>query len=398
MTTLAIDGGTPAVTATMPPWPVHTERERELLLDVLESGHWGSLTSPKVDQFAAAFARFQGAGHAVCTASGTAALEAALEALGVGTGDEVITSAWTFIASASAILTVGARPVFVDIDPTTNTIDPACIEAAVTSRTRAVMPVHVGGLPADMDEVMEVATGAGLPVLEDACQAWGAQWNSRGVGSIGDLGCFSFQETKNLAAGEGGMVVTDNPELHERVWSIHNTGRTPQSEGMFDFASVGRNLRMTAWQAAILHAQLERVPEQMDRRDRAAARFTDALADIPGLTPLRIDKRVTRCAWHLYQFTYDPDAFGGEDRATFLDALNGEGVPGSGGYIPLPRVEAVARTVYERFGGEASEHRTPHADAAGETAVWLPQQLLLADDATIDEVITAFRKISSAWH
>jgi dTDP-4-amino-4,6-dideoxygalactose transaminase len=397
MTTLAIDGGTPAVTAALPAWPIHTHRERELLLDVLESGQWGSLTSPKVDQFAAAFARFQGADHAVCTASGTTALEAALEALGVGAGDEVITSAWTFIASASAILTVGARPVFVDIDPATNTIDPACIEAALTPRTRAVMPVHIGGLPADLDGVMDIATRAGLPVLEDACQAWGAQWNNRGVGTIGDLGGFSFQETKNLAAGEGGIVVTNSPDLHERVWSIHNTGRTPQSEGMFDFASVGRNLRMTAWQAAILLAQLERAPELMDRRDHAATRLTEALTEIPGITPLRIDGRVTRCAWHLFQITYSPAAFGGRDRETFLGALNGEGVPGSGGYIPLARVEAVARTVHERFGDDATGHRTPHADAAGKYTVWLPQQLLLADDATIDEVITAFRKISSAW-
>ncbi len=394
---LAIDGGAPAVTGTMPAWPVHGDRERELLLEVLDSGHWGSITGDKVERFETEFATFQGAEHAVCTPSGTLALEAALEALGVGAGGEVITSAWTFIATASAILTMGARPVFVDIDPTTNTIDPACIEAAITPRTKAIVPVHIGGLPSDMDGVMDVARRAGLPVLEDACQAWGARWNGQGVGTIGDLGCFSFQESKNITGGEGGAVVTNDATLHGRVWSIHNAGRTPESVGMFDYAMVGRNLRMTEWQAAILLAQLERLPEQMDRRDRAAARLTEALAEIPGLTPLRIDERVNRCAWHLYQLTYDPAAFGDRDRAAFLAALKAEGVPASAGYIALPRIEAVQRAIRDRFGADAAERPIPHADAAGETTVWLPQTLLLADDETLDQVIAAFRKIATAW-
>ena len=394
---LAIDGGAPAVTAPMPTWPVHGDRERELLLEVLESGQWGSLTGHKVERFTTAFASFQGADHAVCTPSGTLALEAALEALGVGPGDEVITSAWTFIATASAILTMGARPVFVDIDPTTNTIDPACIEPAITPRTKAIVPVHIGGLPSDMDGVMDVARRAGLPVLEDACQAWGAQWRDQGVGTIGNIGCFSFQESKNISGGEGGAVVTNDASLHARVWSIHNTGRTPESVGMFDYAMVGRNLRMTEWQAAILLAQLERLPEQMARRDRAAARLTGALAEIPGLAPLRVDERVTRCAWHLYQLTYDPAAFGGRDRAAMNAALRAEGVPTLTSYLPLPHVGAVQRAIRDRFGADAAGHPLPHADAAGETTVWLPQTLLLADDDIIDQVIDAFRKIAAAW-
>src|SRR5665811_67084 len=397
-TTLAIDGGTPACNGSFPDWPMHDHRERELLLEVLDSGHWSELSGPKVDQFSAAFAAFQGADHAVCTPSGTTSLEAALEAIGVGPGDEVITSAWTFIATASAILTLGARPVFIDIDPTTNTIDPACIAGAITPKTAAIVPVHIGGLPADMDGVLEVARDHGLPVLEDACQAWGAQWNGDGVGTIGDLGCFSFQESKNITAGEGGAIVTNDAALHDRLWSIHNTGRTPDSEGMFDFASVGRNLRMTEWQAAILLAQLERLPAQMARRDRGAARITSALGEIPGLTPLRIDDRVTRCGWHLYQFTCDPEAFSRHDREGFLAALKAEGVPCSAGYIPLPHIGAMADTIHKRFVEPAERHPIPHAEAAGRHTVWFPQTLLLADDGTIDQVTTAFTKISRAWH
>lgn len=381
----------------MPAWPVHGPRERELLLAVLESGQWGEITGARNAEFAAAFARFQGAEHAVLTPSGTLALEAALEALGVGPGDEVITSAWTFIATASAILTVGARPVFVDIDPSTNTIDPSRIEEAITPKTKAIMPVHIGGLPADMDGVMDVANRAGLPLLEDACQAWGARWRDRGVGTIGALGCFSFQESKNITAGEGGAVVSNDRALHERVWSIHNTGRTPESVGMFDYAMVGRNLRLTEWQAAILLAQLERLPEQMERRNRAAARLTEALAELPGLTPLRIGEHVTRCGWHLYQLTYDPTGFGGRDRETFLHALSAEGVPCSAGYIPLPAVDAMRDAIRQRFGDDGAHHPVPHAETAGRSTVWLPQTLLLADSDTIEQIIAAFRKITLAW-
>ena len=394
---LAIDGGTPARTDPIPDWPIHDHRERELLLDVLESGQWGELSGPKVDQFSAAFASFQGASHVVCTPNGTTALEAALEALGVGPGDEVITSAWTFIATAGAVLTLGACPIFVDIDPTTNTIDPARIAEAITPKSKVIVPVHIGGLPADMDGVMEVAREAGLPVLEDACQAWGAQWRGNGVGTLGDLGCFSFQESKNITAGEGGAVVTNDAGLHAQVWSIHNTGRTPDSVGMFDHAMVGRNLRMTEWQAAILLAQLERLPGQMARRDFNAARLTEALQEFPGLAPRRLDDRVTRCGWHLYQLTYDPSAFGDRDRATFLEALKAEGVPCSAGYIPLPHIGAVRKEVKRRFGEDALRHPLPNAEAAGRHTVWLPQTLLLAGDETIDQVITAFRKISGAW-
>jgi dTDP-4-amino-4,6-dideoxygalactose transaminase len=259
------------------------------------------------------------------------------------------------------------------------------------------MPVHIGGLPADMDGVMDIAQRHGLPVLEDACQAWGAQWNGRGVGGIGDLGCFSFQESKNITAGEGGAVVTDNGELHDRVWAIHNTGRNPERPGLFAFAMIGRNLRMTEWQAAILLAQLGRLPEQMDRRDRSAVRLSAALGETPGVTPLRVDSRVTRCAWHLYQLTYDRNALGGRDRETLLAALAAEGVPASGGYLALPRVEAVRTAIRDRFGADAADQPIPHAEAAGATTVWLPQTLLLGDDALIDEVVAAFRKIATAW-
>ena len=395
---LAIDGGSPARTTSSPAWPVFGEREEGLLLQVLRSGHWGELTGGMTREFARQFAAFQGAAYAVPVPNGTLALELALETLGVGHGDEVITSAYTFIATAGAILSIGAKPVFVDIDPETNTIDPGKVEGALTSRTKAVVPVHIGGVPADMDGVLEVAIRRGLPVLEDACQAWGASWRGTPVGAIGDMGTFSFQSSKNLNAGEGGMIVTNDPALYERAWAIHDVGRRPDG-AWYEPAIPGRNLRMTEWQAAILIAQLERLPEMMQRRDRSARILEDGLSTVSGLVPLKIDARVTRHAWHLYQLRYDPAAFGGRDRGELLQAINAEGVEAFGGYRPLPAQRAVQNALRDRFGADAVPEAAefPNAVGAGEHTIWLPQNLLLGSEDEMQDVVAAFRKVQRAW-
>lgn len=396
-TRLAVDGGAPVRTAPFPAWPVFGDRERAVLSDVLESGHWGEITGDKTKAFARRFAAFQGARHAVCTPNGTLALELALETLGVGHGDEVITSAWTFIATAGAVLTMGARPVFVDIDPATNLIDPGAIEAAITTRTKAIVPVHVGGQPADLDAVLEIGSRHGIPVLEDACQAWGAAWRGTPVGAIGAMGTFSFQASKNINAGEGGAVVTNDPALFDLAWQIHDTGRSPEG-GTFEHEIPGRNLRMTEWQGAILLAQLERLPAAMDRRDQSAARLTDGLREIAGLDPTEVDARVTRHAWHLFQIRYDPAAFGGRSRAEFLAALQAEGIPCMPGYRPLPAQKAIRNALRGRFGADAvAQSPVPHAELAGERTVWLEQTLLLGEDEDIDDILAACRKIQRAW-
>lgn len=395
---LAIDGGEPARKAKSSAWPVSGEREEELLLRVLRSGDWGELTGGMTREFARRFAAFQGAAHAVPVPNGTLALELALETLGVGHGDEVITSAYTFIATAGAILSVGARPVFVDIDPATNTIDPGRIEAALTSRTKAIVPVHIGGLPADMDGVIEIAGKQGLPVLEDACQAWGAAWRGTPVGGIGAVGAFSFQASKNLNAGEGGAVVTNDAALYERAWAIHDVGRRPDG-AWHEPAMPGRNLRMTEWQAAVLIAQLERLPEAMERRDRSARILDEGLAALPGLAPLRVDARVTRHAWHLYQIRYDPAAFGGRERSEFIRAINAEGVEAFAGYLPLPAHPAIRNALRDRFGPDAVPELAafPNATSAGERVVWLPQTLLLGSDEDMRDVVAACHKVRQAW-
>jgi len=395
---LAVDGGTPVRNTSFPSWPIIGDRERELLNEVLESGHWGEITGDKSLTFARQFAAFQGAEFGVCVPNGTLALELALETLGVGYGDEVITTAYTFIATPGAILTMGARPVFVDIDSETNLIDAAEIEGAITSRTKAIVPVHIGGKPVDMDAVLEIGRKHGIPVLEDACQAWGAAWRGIPVGALGAMGTFSFQASKNISAGEGGAVVTNDSALFDLAWQIHDSGRS-QHGGTFEHEIPGRNLRMTEWQGAMLIAQLERLPEAMATRQRNAERLIGGLDEVPGLRATKIDERVTSQGWHIFQMKYDPSAFGSRSREEFLAALRAEGIPCSPGYRPLTHLKAIHTAFRDRFGDEAvtSLPELPRTVAASEDTVWFGQTLLLGTDEDMDDVLAACRKIGQAW-
>jgi dTDP-4-amino-4,6-dideoxygalactose transaminase len=396
---LAVDGGEPVRTAPFPSWPIFDEREERLLLEVLHSGKWGELTGDKVTTFAARFAEYQGAAYGVCVPNGTMAIQLGLRALGVGPGDEVITTPYTFIATASAALLLGAKPVFADIDPATCNIDPACIAAAITPRTKAIVPVHIAGQPADMDGVLAVAREHGLRVLEDACQAWGAEWDGRRVGAIGDLGCFSFQAGKNINAGEGGIVVTNDPELAELCWSLHNVGRIRGGE-WYQHEILGWNFRMTEWQGAVLLAQLERLPEHQTHRDDAAAYLDQAVSDVLGVEPVATHPRVTRHGRHLYPVRYDPSAFGGRSRDEFLDALRAEGITCvSNGYVPLTRSPAIQRSLEDLFGAEslAQLERCPVADRVAARVFWLSQVALLGDRDDLDSIVDAIRKVRAAW-
>ena len=392
---IVIDGGNPTVTSGPVEWPIHGEREEELLLKVLHSGHWSELSGDMVQEFSQRFSAFQGAIYGVSVPSGTLALEAALQALGIGPGDEIITTSYTFIATATAAISVGAKPVFVDIDAASNCIDPFKVEEDLTARTKAIVPVHVGGNPCDLDAIIEIGNRYGVPVLEDACQAWGSAWNGQPVGSIGVCGAFSFQESKNITAGEGGIVITNDQAFYERIWSIHNCGRHPDG-GLFEHSTPGTNFRMTEWQGAILLAQLERLPGQMRRRQRSAEILTAGLGEIPGLTPIKIDNRATACSWHLYQFRYDAGKFGGRGLGDFLNAFAAEGVACSAGYEPLNYQKAIRDVVKARFGDDAVTP-VPQAEAAARSTVWIPQTLLLRDDETMEQIVHAAAKIQHAW-
>jgi dTDP-4-amino-4,6-dideoxygalactose transaminase len=265
----------------IPNWPISTEREIELLREVLASGRWGG-HSDLVKRLEREFAAFAHCAHGISAMNGTVTLEMALRAVGVGPGDEVIVPAISFVSTAMAVSRVGATPVFVDIEPLSFNMDPERTFDAVTPRTKAIIAVHFGGAIADMDQLAPLAADRGLALIEDAAHAHGSEWRGRRAGSLGLAGSFSFQNSKVMTAGEGGMLTTNDAAFAERTWSIMDQGRKPDG-GWFHHYLLGSNYRITGLQAAVLLAQLERLPEQNCRRTRNAALLRAVLADVPGL-------------------------------------------------------------------------------------------------------------------
>lgn len=398
---LAIDGGRPLRGEPYPAWPQWDEREEAVLLDVLRSGAWWAVGGNHVKRLEDEFAACHEAAHGVAVTNGSAALEVSLRAADVDWGDEVITTPYTFIATASACLLVGAVPRFVDVLPDTWNLDPAGVEAAITPRTRVIVAVHLGGEPADMDALGEIARRHGLLLIEDACQAHGASWRDRRVGAIGDMGCFSFQASKNITGGEGGMILTNNPDWYERCWSVHNVGRQRGGQ-WYGHVALASNYRLSEWAGAVLRVQLTRLHEQSERRARNGAFLADALAEVTGLSAVPGDSRVTRNAYHLFKMWYQPALFGGRPKAEFARAMQAEGIPVSVGYPqPLSR-EPVIRDrvafVAERLDLEPpSEEHCPVAEDICARGLWLPQNVLLGSQADIEDVVRAALKVQRAW-
>jgi dTDP-4-amino-4,6-dideoxygalactose transaminase len=384
MAKLAINGGAPVRTRPWPRWPQWDAREEQRVLDVLRSDDWGGF-APVVEEFERAFAQHHGATFGIAAVNGTQTLVAALMAVGIGRGDEVIVPPYTFIATASAVRLVGATPVFADIEADTYNLDPAAAEAATTSRTRAIIPVHFAGQAADMDRLTALAQRHGLILIEDAAHAHGASWRGRMCGSLGDVGSFSFQSSKNMTAGEGGALTTNNRALADAIRSRVNQGRAIGG-AWYEHPNLGTNMRLSAWQAAVLLAQLERLDEQTDRRMACARRLNAFFAEVEGIQPMRWDERADRHAFHLYMVRYDEHAFG-VPRDLFEQALEAEGIPCSTGYpFPLYRQQSLSAEF-------ARATHCPHAEQACREAIWLPQWLLLADPHEMDDVVAAVIKI-----
>ncbi|MEM1558109.1 MAG: DegT/DnrJ/EryC1/StrS family aminotransferase [Thermoproteota archaeon] len=401
MAKLALKGGKPVREKPFPKWPVSDEKELDALKRVLESRVWG--IGENVKKFEEKFAAYQNAKYGIAVTSGTTALEISLRACGIGCGDEVITTPYTFMATATSILYVNAVPVFVDVEPDTYNIDPEKIEEAITEKTRAILPVHIGGRPANMSEIMKIAEEHDLYVIEDACQAWGSEWIGRRVGSFGDFGCFSFYASKNITSGEGGTIVTNDYDLYVKAWSLHNCGRLPD-KAWYEHYLPGANYRMTEFQAAILLVQLERLDEHTRKRAENAEYLNSRLSKIDGLKPLKKDDRITRNSWHLYIFRYDPEAFEGISKADFANAAKAEGIPVSVGYSkPLykePYLEYFKKCplscTYYGKSIDYSSLKLPNVEkACYEEGLWLPQNVLLGSREDMDDVIATFEKIKS---
>jgi dTDP-4-amino-4,6-dideoxygalactose transaminase len=399
---LALLGGPKTRTTPFPAWPIIGDLEEQELLKALRSKRWNRLGGSLVDQFEKTWAERLKVKHCTATASGTSALVTALNALDIGPGDEVIVPPYTFVATINVVLLQHALPVFVDTDRATSQIDATKIEAAITKRTRAILPVHLGGAVANMDAILAVANKHKLPVIEDACQAHLAEWRGQKVGTLGTLGCFSFQGSKHLNAGEGGAVITNDDKLAEVCRSFQNQGRAEPNSGL-QYARNGDNRRLTEFQGAILMAQLTRLEEQAQRRETNAAYLRQLLGAIPGITPAKMYEGVTRNAYHIFMLRYDASQFSGLPRERFLRALQAEGIPCSGGYGPLNKEPFLKTTLESRafryiypakqIAELEQRNQCPENDKLCQEALWFGNTMLLGPKQDMEQIADAIRKI-----
>ncbi len=391
---LAVRGGTPLRTQGFPGWPVwDPQRDEQLVLSVLRSGVWSR--AKVVSQFEQQYAELLGAKRCLATTHGTTALITALNALDIGVGDEVLVGPYTFVASISVIFLAGALPIMVDTDPETFLVNPDKMEEKITPNTRAILPVHIYGLPCDMTRINAIAKKHDLLVVEDACQAWLAEIGGKKCGTLGDLGCFSFQNSKHLTCGEGGAITGDDDRVMDRAVSYHDFGRGGPH--------LGSKCRMTEFQAAILLAQMQRLEEQTQRRWENATYLTSKLQGIPGIYPHRLYQGVDRAAYHLYPLRYVAAEFNGVPRDRFLTALRAEGIPCSGGYGPLNKAPFMEHTLSSRnfqrmYSQQQLDHcraqiECPENDRLCSQAVGFSQRVLLGTKEDMDDIAKAIIKI-----
>ncbi len=410
MSELAILGGKPTRIEPYPEWPVHDERDIEALARVIQSGRWGGYPypGPETEKFLTRFVDLQGGGYPVACANGTVTMEVALRASGIGWGDEVIVPAYTFQATAAAPMAAGAVPVIVDIDPDTYCISPPAIETAITERTRAIIPVHLGAQMADMDAIMAIAEKYDLVVVEDCAHAHGAKWNRRGAGTIGHFGSFSLQSSKILTAGEGGVLLCRTPELAAKAAGVIDCGRSHAlgggPEGGDDF-SMGSNYRMTELQAALANVGLDRFPEQARQREQMLAYLEESLSEIPGVRLLKPDSRHTVRSFYRFIFAVKPDQFGAEHDLVCA-ALDAEGIPCWVGYEAMHNYELFqpklsklpVPTVYPQYF-DFEKMLLPEASRACEhEAVWFDECIFRAGPQGVDDAIAALKKIQANSH
>lgn len=399
---LALRGGEPIRTRPFPAWPIFGPEEEEAALRVVRSSRWGRLDGQEVAAFERAFARYHDARHGIAVVNGSVSLKIALLAAGIQAGDEVIVPPYTFLATASVVVEANAVPVFVDIHPDSYCLDPARVAEAITPRTRAILVVHLGGQAADMDALLALARRQGIVVIEDAAHAHGGEYKGRKLGSLGDMGSFSFQSSKNLNAGEGGILVTDSDDYERVCRSLHNCGRLPGGV-WYAHEILGGNNRMTEFQGAILACQLARLEAQTRARDANGRYLNEKLAQIPGIRPLPRGQGETRHPYHLYVFRYDAHAFGGVPRETFLEALTAEGIPAAPGYpVPLYAQPLFAQKRFGPYSGAAAYRSDVAANRAAcpvsERAskiegCWLYQSLLLGTQGDMDDIVRAVARI-----
>jgi len=402
---LAITGGKALRKTPFTTWPMGTKKEAAALKDVLTSSKWGGQPFPGKHAlaFAKKFAKVHTAKYAQCVNTGTVAIQAALKAIDIRPGDEVIAPAYTWEGTVGPVLLVNAVPVFVDIDPDTYCLDAKLIEKAITPKTKAILPVHLGMRFADMDEILRIAAKHNLKVIEDCAHAHGGMWKGKGAGSMGDLGAFSFQSSKLITSGEGGAVITNNLEYMERVQSYINAGRASLTD-KYHHRIIGFNYRMGEFQAAVLGPQLDRLPAQAKIRARNMKRFESRLKNTPGIGFLKPELRITRQAPYGYVMKYFSEKAKDIPRAAFVAALQLEGIPCDGLFyepvyksslFPLDPADFPALSWgHEKPLDLRNMYSCPEADrAAYHEAVWFPHQLFLGTTEDVDAIANAILKV-----
>jgi dTDP-4-amino-4,6-dideoxygalactose transaminase len=398
---LAINDGTPVRSSAYPAWPIGDDREIEAVTDVIRSGDWGGFPEPGRygGRFEEAFAAYQGAAHGILMSNGTITMEVALKALGIGWGDEVIIPALTFAATAYAPIAAGALPVIVDVTPDTWCIDPDLVEAAITPKTKAIMPVHLGHQMADMDRIMKIAKTHGLAVVEDCAHAHGQRWDGRGAGCIGDFGSFSHQSSKILTSGEGGTLLTSDDDLARRAHSLIDCGRAKDpDEKEFTF---GANYRLGELHAALLVVAMERFPAQQTQRADSGKLFEELVAQVPGVRVMPVDARVTRWSFYNYVLAIDPDAFAGRTNQVVCAALEAEGIPAEVQYPSMNHYElfqpSLSRLpVCVEFADRLDPQRMsfPIAEAAGQReSVYFMENVFRDGTKGIEDAVEAMAKV-----
>jgi perosamine synthetase len=404
--TLALLGGTPVRTKAFPSWPPVTAEIEQSLLAAFRSGRWGrTLQGPmqgtgQVAEFERQFARLIDVPYCLATGSCTQSLHTALHGVGVGAGDEVLVPPCTFIASVQAVLMCGALPVFVDVDLDTFQMDPDKIEPLINNNTRVIEPVHIGGLPCDMGKIMAIAAKRGLRVVEDAAQAHLAEFRGKKCGTFGDLGCFSFQNSKTLACGEGGAIVGHDEALMDQCYAFHNMGLSAKQGSV----SIGTKYRMHELEAAQLLPQLDTLIQQTQTRNDNATYLAARLAAIPGIVPQKLHEGATKGAYYIYGFRYLNEHFNGATKGMFLRALAAERIPFTTMYFDRlneqPFLENTLNSrsfqkIYssQRLKRYREQNQCPSNDRLADEGVWLPQRVFLGDRRDMDDIADAIAKI-----
>ena len=401
--TPAILGGTPVRTKPFPSWPIYDDKDVEIYLDALRRKVWSEYSYIETEsavKFERKYAELMGTKYCASTNAGTTALSASLCALDVGPGDEVIVPTNTFVATAQVVFNLFALAVFVDSDPDTFMINADLIEERINERTKAILPVHIGGGAADMDKIMAISKKYDIPVLEDACQAHMGEWRNKKLGSVGHLGCFSFQAHKSLTSGEGGAIIGDDEALMDRCIAYKNNGRDPKKKRVY----AGSNYRMTPFQVAVITGQMRRLEEQTRHREKNAAYLEELFKDIPGIAQCKKYPGQTRRAYYQYGLLYDKEQFGGLTRRKFTQAMRAEGIPIRGGCDTLNKDKFVEvylnsrsfQTLFskERLSQFWKENHCPANDIINEeTILILGQQVFLGTKKDMDNIAEAMVKI-----